>query len=134
MSPVQMLLVLTKRFRDWAAGILVATYAFGVVAPSMVFSFNGNASIIHSLTEVHGDLLMLHFHHDELDHKSSDKNAPAGDHHCCGVVALPGLLPPSEISFVDQICVSLVSIVPQDNDVACHPARLDRPPRHLPSI
>ena len=62
-----MLALLTKRARGWAAGTLVATYAFGVLAPSLVFSFNSNASIIHSLMEVHGDLLVLHFHHDEAD-------------------------------------------------------------------
>jgi hypothetical protein len=129
-----MLTLLTKQVRGWAAGILVAAYAFGVLAPSLAFSFDSDASIIHSLTEVHGGLLMPHVHHDHGDDKNSDQRAPGGGHHCCGVLAIPGLLPPTEISIVDQICLSLVSTVPQDHRAACGPARLDRPPRHLPLI
>jgi hypothetical protein len=64
-----MLTLLTKQVRGRAAGILVAAYAFGVLAPSLAFSFDSDASIIHSLTEVHGGLLMPHLHHDHDDHK-----------------------------------------------------------------
>ena len=130
-----MLILLTKQVRGWAAGILVAAYAFGVLAPSLAFSFDSDASIIHSLTEVHGGLLMPHLHHDHGDHKNSDQRAPDGGHHCCGVLALPALPPPTEmISIADQICTSFVSAVPEDNHAACGPARLDRPPRHQPLI
>src|ERR1700730_532896 len=125
-----MLTLLTKRLRDWAATILVATYAFGVLAPSLAFSFDSEASIVHSLTEVHGGLLMPHLHHDHGDNKNSGQRAPGGSHHCCGVLALPGLPPPTDIAVAEQICVSLVSTVPQYNHAACGPARLDRPPRH----
>src|SRR5437588_5710891 len=125
-----MLTLLTKQARGWAAGILVAAYAVGVLAPSLAFSFDKDASIVHSLTEVHGGLLMPHVHHDIDDHKNSEQPAPSGGHHCCGVLALPGLPPPADISVADQICISLVSAVPQDHHAACGPARLDRPPRH----
>jgi hypothetical protein len=128
-----MLMFLTKRGRSWAAVMLVAAYAFGVLAPSVAFSFDANASIIHSLTEVHGGLLVPHLHHDN-DHKNSNQRVPGGGHHCCGVLALPGLPPPTEISVVDQICLPLVSTEPQDHHAACDAARLDRPPRHLPLI
>jgi hypothetical protein len=105
-----MLALLTKRARGLAAGILVAIYAFGVLAPSMIFSFNSNASIIHSLTEVHGDLLVLHFHpHDD-----------------------PGLPPPIEVFVVAPICASLVPSPPQEHLAGCGPVTLDRPPR--PSV
>lgn len=119
----------TNKVRGWAARMLVAAYAFGVLAPSMVFSFNGNASIIHSLTEVHGDLLVLHFHPHNDDGKGSDKHPPAGVHHCCGVVAVPGLPPPIEVSIVAPVCASLVPSLPQDHHAGCGPVTLDRPPR-----
>jgi hypothetical protein len=59
-----MLTLLTKRVRGWAAAILVAAYAFGVLVPSLAFSFDSQASIIHSLSEIHGGMLMPHLHHD----------------------------------------------------------------------
>jgi len=127
-----MFFLLTKQVRGWAASMLVAAYVFGVVAPSVAFSFDSDASLVHS---VHGGLLMLHVHHDHADHKNSNERAPGGGHHCCGVLALAGLPPPTEmISVADQICMSLVSTVPQDKHAACGPARLDRPPRHQPLI
>jgi hypothetical protein len=134
-----MLIALTKRWKVWASAVLVAAYAFGVVAPSMVFSFNAHASIMHSLSEVHGDVLVLHFHPDDSEHASSDhapsdRHAAKGAHHCCGVVAVPGLLPPAVIAVIDRICVPLVSLARQDRHVGCDPARLDRPPRPLPLI
>jgi len=129
-----MLTFLTKRLRNWAATILVAAYVFGVLAPSLAFSFDSDASIIHSLTEVHGGLLAPHLHHDHDDHKNSGQRAPGGVHHCCGVLALPGLPPPTDITVADEICSSLVSTVPQDHQAACGPVRPDRPPRHQPLI
>jgi hypothetical protein len=45
------------------------------------------------------------------------------------VLALPGLLPPTEISTADEICVALISSVPHDHHAGCGPAQLDRPPR-----
>ncbi|MFX5994749.1 hypothetical protein ABTF10_18890, partial [Acinetobacter baumannii] len=56
--------LLTKQVRGWAAAILVAAYAFGILAPSLAFSFDNHTSIIHSLTEIHSGMLMLHAHHD----------------------------------------------------------------------
>jgi hypothetical protein len=127
-----MLTSVTNKVRGLGAGILVVIYAFGVLAPSMVFSFNSNASIIHSLTEVHGDLLVLHFHPHDDDGKHSDKQSPAGVHHCCGVLAVAGLPPPIEVSVIAPICASLVPSLPQEHQAGCGPVTLDRPPR--PSV
>jgi hypothetical protein len=124
-----MLTSVTNKVRGWAAAMLVATYAFGVLAPLMVFSINGNASIIHSLTEVHGDLLVLHFHPHDDDGKDSEKQSPAGVHHCCGVLAFPGLPPPIEVYIVAPICAALVPSLPQGDHAGCGPVTLDRPPR-----
>jgi hypothetical protein len=129
-----MLNLLTKQVRGWAAGILVAAYAFGVLTPSLAFSFDSHASIIHSLTEAHGGMLVPHIHHDDADDKDSGKPSPGGGHHCCGVIALAGLLPPTEVSIAEQVCMSLISSVPQDLHAGCGPIRLDRPPRLSPLI
>lgn len=129
-----MLTLLTKRVRNWATLLLVAAYSFGVLAPAISFSFDADASIVHSLTEVHAGLLMPHLHHNHDDHEKSDKRAPGGVHHCCGVLALPGLPPPTNLSVASQVCASLVAEVPQDHRTACGPMRLDRPPRLLSLI
>jgi hypothetical protein len=76
-----------------------------------------------------GDLLVLHFHHDEADGKGSDPQSPVGFHHCCGVSAVPGLPPPAEVFVVAPVCASPIPSLPQDHNAGCGPARLDRPPR-----
>ena len=129
-----MLNLLTKRVRGWAAGMLVAAYAFGVLMPSLAFSLDSQASIIHSLTEMHGGMLVAHIHHDHADDKNSGKPSPGGGHHCCGVIALAGLPPPTGVSIANQNCASLISAVPQDRHRGCGPIRLDRPPRLSPLI
>jgi hypothetical protein len=123
------MLILRKRFRVWAAGVLVVAYAFGVLSPSLAFSFDGHASIVPSVTETHGGMLAPHIHHDEAEGKNSGQHPSGGAHHCCGVLALPGLPPPTEISIADQMCTSLISSVSQDHHAGCGPVRLDRPPR-----
>src|SRR5262245_46326384 len=67
LSPV--LTSLTHRVRLSATSLLVAAYAFGVLAPALAFSFDRDASIVHSLVEAHGGLLLLHLHHDDTDHQ-----------------------------------------------------------------
>src|SRR5579863_4553691 len=123
------MLTLRKLMRVWAAGVVMAAYALAVLLPSLAFSFDRDVSIVHSLAEAHGGLLIPHYHHDDADHKNTDQHIPAAVHHCCGALTLPGLLPPAEIAFADQTCTSLISSVPQDLRAGCGPARLDRPPR-----
>ena len=110
-------------------GILVAAYAFGVLAPSLAFSFVGEVSIVHSLTEAHGGLQIPHFHHDDADHEDSGQQLPGRAHHCCGVLSLAALPPPTNVSIADQKCVLLISSLLQDHHAGCDPMRLDRPPR-----
>ena len=115
--------------RLWATGAIVAAYALAVLLPSLAFSFDRDVSIVHSLTEVHGGLLIPHFHHEDADHKNPEQHVPGGAHHCCGTLSLAGLLPPTGVSIADQVCATLISSVPQDHRAGCGPARLDRPPR-----
>ena len=123
------MLTMRKQMRAWAAGVIVAAYTLAVLLPSLAFSCDGDVSIVHSLTEVHGGLLIPHFHHDDPDHKNSGPHVPGGAHHCCGTLSPPGLLPSIEISIADQVCATLISSVHQDHLAGCGPARLDRPPR-----
>lgn len=129
-----MLTLLTKQVRGWAAGILVAAYAVGVLVPSLAFSFDGQASIVQSLTEIHGGMLLPHVHDDHADDKNHDKRSPGDGHRCCGVMALAGLLPPIGAAITDQICTSLIASVLQDHLAGCGPIRLDKPPRPSPMI
>ena len=123
------MLRLQRCLRAWGRGTLVAAYALAVLLPSLAFSFDGDVSIVHSLTEVHGGLFIPHFHHDDADRKNSGQQVPGGGHHCCGALSLPGLLPPTEVSVVDRVCASLISSTPEDHHRGCGPVRLDRPPK-----
>jgi hypothetical protein len=123
------MLMLRRYARSWAAAMLLACYALALIVPSLAFSFDRNVSIVHSLTEAHGGLLIPHFHHDDADHQSADHNAAGGTHHCCGALSLPGLLPPSAVSVADQVCSSLILPLPEDLRAGCSPMRLERPPR-----
>ena len=126
-----------RNLKGRAASFLVVAYALAVLLPSLAFSFDRDVSIVHSLAEVHGGLLIPHFHHDDAGHgdqDQSDHQAPTGTHHCCGALSITGLLPVTEVAVVDPVCSLLISSVPEDQRVGCDPARLDRPPRLLTLI
>ena len=97
-----MLASVTKRMRAWAAGLLVTAYAFGILAPSLAFSFVSDVSIVHSLTEAHGGLPIPHFHHDDADQETPDPHLPGSAHHCCGVLSPLGLPPATDFSIADR--------------------------------
>ncbi|HLI98486.1 MAG TPA: hypothetical protein VKT76_02115 [Bradyrhizobium sp.] len=122
------MLTLRRYDRSWAVAVLAA-YALAVLLPSLAFSFDHDVSIVHSLTETHGGLLIPHFHHDDADHKKADHPSPGEVHHCCGALSLVALLPPTEISMTAPVCAVLISPRPQDHRAGCGPMRLDRPPR-----
>jgi hypothetical protein len=109
--------------------MLVAAYALAVLMPSLAFSFDRDVSIVHSLTETHGGLLIPHFHHDDAGHGDSDHQAPGAAHHCCGALSLPGLLSPIVVAVIDRVCMSSILPMPEDHHAGCGSMRLDRPPR-----
>src|SRR6516225_11215456 len=117
------------RVRLWATSLLVAAYAFGALAPALAFSFDRDASIVHSLVEAHGGVLLLHIHHDDKDQPKSGQERPHVDHHCCGVFALQALSPLSATFSLDKPCRTLIRAEPQDHRPVCERSRLDRPPR-----
>jgi hypothetical protein len=128
-----MLKLLTLRLRRWATAALVAMYALGVMVPTVAFASGDEATIVHSLNETHGGFLTLHVHSEGKSHKHSNNTATPG-HHCCGVVALPGLTP-----FVWGVFEppAFSSALPARSEFGLSggiPDRLDRPPRSFLSI
>jgi hypothetical protein len=123
------LTALTRQVRLWAASFLVASYAFGLLAPAIAFSFDRDASIIHSLEEAHGGLLLLHVHHDDRDQTKSSQQGPHVGHHCCGVFALQALSAPYIAYLFHEFCGPLINAEPQDLSPLRKSSRLDRPPR-----
>ena len=124
-----MLTAFTRQLRLWLTSFLVAAYAFGVLAPAIAFSLDRDASIIHSLEEAHGGLLLLHVYHDDGHRAKSSQQGPHGGHHCCGVFALQALSPPYTAYLLHEFCGALIKAEPQDFSPICRPPRLDRPPR-----
>jgi hypothetical protein len=116
-----------KCLRVWVAMLVVAAYSFCVLGPALSFSLS-KASIVHSLAEAHGGVLILHIHHNDPEHQNSDQQGPHIGHHCCGVFALPGLSP-SDIAFTAlEGDTFLVMSEPSDEHALRQPSRLDRPP------
>jgi hypothetical protein len=112
---------------------MVAAYAFGVLGPAVAFAHADRASILHVLSETHDDgMLTLHFHDEDSDHH--DQTAKPGSkmiHHCCGVVAQPGLEPPvAGAVFLPGAKITLLPPT-ETSRSGRGPIRLDRPPRLL---
>ena len=124
-----MLTALTRQVRLWATSLLVAAYAFGVLAPALAFSIDRDASIIHSLEEAHDGLLLLHVHHDDRDQTKSGQQGPHVGHHCCGVFALQALSPLYTAYSFHEFSGALIKAAHQDFSPVSKSSRLDRPPR-----
>jgi hypothetical protein len=125
-----------RKLRRWGAALLVAAYAFGILGPAVAFARADCASIVHVLSEAHGGMLTLHVHHhghvhdDDERHDHPTKGGSNSAHHCCGVMAFPGLQPADDISGFRPVPtrtpVALTELSLPDGGGA----RLERPPRY----
>jgi hypothetical protein len=121
---------LARNLRRWSATLVVAAYAFGVLAPTVVFAHADHASIVHVLSESHGGMLNLHFHDDDGNrHEHPAKPGSGPLHHCCGVVSLPGLEPSPAISIQPPQAMTALRPSSEHPRSGCDAARLERPPR-----
>jgi hypothetical protein len=122
---------LKKKFRRWAATVLVALYAFGVLGPAAAFARANTTSIIHVLSEAHGGFLTPHFHNDgrDHDHGHDQSNKRGHAHQCCGATSIAGLEVGAAISLIPLTLASAVAW-PSEQRASAHKLdRLDRPPR-----
>jgi hypothetical protein len=115
--------------------LLVAAYAFGVLGPTVAFARADSASIVHVLSEAHGGMLTLHVHNDHIhdDGDRHDHPAKGGSnlaHHCCGVIAFPGLQPANDISILRPLLTRTLFALTEPSLSGGGLARLDRPPRY----
>lgn len=125
---------LTRRLRRWGAALLVAAYAFGILGPTVAFARADSASIVHVLSEAHGGMLNLHVHNDHVHHDGRHDHSTKGGsnlaHHCCGVIAFPGLQPADDISILRPVLTRTLFALTEPSLSGDGLARLDRPPRH----
>lgn len=124
-----MLITKARRVRIWLATLVAAAYAFGVLGPALAFSVERNVSILHSLNEAHGGVIILHIHHDDTDHEAPGKQGPQVGHQCCGIFALAGLSASYTVLSIIDGPLALVRTEPRDAQAIRRPSRLDRPPR-----
>jgi hypothetical protein len=125
-----------RKLRRWGAALLVAAYAFGILGPAVAFAQADCASIVHVLSEAHGGMLTLHVHHhghvhddgERQDHSTKGGSNPA--HHCCGVMAFPGLQPAGDISIFRPVLIRTLFALTELSLPGSGGARLDRPPRY----
>ncbi len=124
-----MLIAQARRVRIWAAILVAAIYAFGILGPALAFSMESKVSILHSLTEAHGGSIILHVHHDGTDHEAPGKHGRLVGHHCCGVFALAALAGADTVFSLLEQPLASVRIEPRKMQALRRPSRLDRPPR-----
>ena len=124
----------TRKLRRWGAALLVAAYAFGILAPAVAFAHADRAAIAHVLDEAHAGTLTLHFHPDGDPHDDSGKAGSKLIHHCCGVISLPGLEPAAELVIVQPVLTPTRFALSPRPLIGRGAARLDRPPRYLPPV
>jgi hypothetical protein len=123
---------LTRKLRALAATLMVAAYAFGVLAPTVAFARADSAAVLHVLSEPHDGMLVLHFHDgdDEQDHHDHPAKPGSGQvHHCCGVVAVPGLEPGSAPAILPPVRTSTLLPLREQWLAGRGASRLERPPR-----
>jgi hypothetical protein len=124
-----MLVRLKKKFQRWAATVLVAVYALGVVGPAAAFAHANTTSIIHVLSEAHGGFLTIHFHNDGRDRDHDQSKKPGHAHPCCGATSIFGLQACADIFLVALPLATGVAWPDDRRAPANNLDRLDRPPR-----
>jgi hypothetical protein len=125
---------LTGKLRALAATLVVVAYAFGVLAPTVAFARADSAAVLHVLSEAHDGMLVLHFHDGDDDSDHHDHPAKPGSgqvHHCCGVVAVPGLEPGSAPTILPPVRSSTLLPLGARSLAGRSAPRLERPPRSL---
>lgn len=143
-----MLVLLTSKWRQRAAAVLVAVYALCLLAPAVAFAFSDAAA--HCLTVAEAPQTMGEHQghqHDGMDHtaialEAVDHGTPAsgGNDHalpgqCCGLFCVSALMPPVfGVDGTQSIEVSAVAMPAASSLMGRSSSRLDRPPRNLSAI
>lgn len=136
-----MFVLLTSKWRERAAAVLVALYALCLVAPVSAFAFSDSFVPVPclSMTDHHHSMGGSHVHQDGIGHhkSSDDQSGPAGAVHsgkCCGLFCVTAIAPPvfgvAEVSLVQA---STVALAAAESMLGRSSNRIDRPPRILPS-
>lgn len=142
-----MFVLLTSKWRERAAAIVVALYALCLVAPTAAFAFSDDLMPAHclSLADDHPGAAELavaesHTYQDGINHhKSSDSKSSPGDAdhpgNCCGLFCLTAIAPPAfSIAETRVVQVSVVALPAAESLFGRSASRIDRPPRALLSL
>lgn len=131
-----MLALLTSKWRRRAATLLVALYAFCVVAPVAAFAMSEGSTPAHCLTDAPSTVSESHLH---LDGASHQHPGPADDDHgypdkCCGLFGVTAIAPAFAVVAIHIAHVSDVAIPVAESLFGRSSSRIDRPPRFLLSL
>ena len=122
--------------------MLVALYAFCVLAPHAALAFTHTANAVHCLTETetsphqHAHGVKAHVHEDGTVHKhhpGDAKSGPADEDKsaqtaCCGLFSVSAIAVETPVAMHVPVASEKVAVLPQ-SDLADHPpGRLIRPP------
>lgn len=136
-----MFVLLTSKWRERAAAVMVALYALCLVSPTAAFAFSNDLTPAHclSLADNHPGTAEMavadsHAYQDGINHhKSSDSKSSPGD--CCGLFCLTAIAPPAfSVAETQVVQVSAVALPAAESLFGRSAGRIDRPPRVLPSL
>lgn len=134
-----MLALLTSKWRSRAATLLVALYAFCVVAPVAAFAMSEGSTAAHCLTDDHHAMGAMSDSHDHPAGASHQHPGPAGDDHgqagkCCGLFGVTAIAPAFDVVVTQVAQASDVAMRPAESLFGRNSSRIDRPPRFLLSL
>lgn len=134
-----MLVLLTSRWRQRAAAVLVALYALCLLAPATAFAFGDSFAPAHcfALSDKHQGKGEGHGqHYDGMnDSKAShDNNDPGLPGKCCGLSCVAAIAPAFDLASEPVAHLSAVAVPVVESLFGRSSSRIDRPPRSLLSF
>jgi hypothetical protein len=131
-----MLRLLTSKWRWRAASVLVAVYAFCLLAPAAAMTVSSGPAAAHCLNDDHHGLAKVQVQHDGSSHSHS---IPEADDHgqsgqCCGLFCLSAVAPAFEQGIAASFAAPDVAATVAASLSGLGFDRIDRPPRSYLSL
>ena len=129
-----MLVLSAGKWRQRAVAVLVALYAFCMVAPVAAFAFSDASAPCLTQTDDHHGMGESQVHQHGVDHQKSGTGGNDHSGKCCGLFCVTAITPAFDMVTDPVANASAVAVPAIENLFGRSSNRIDRPPRILPSL